>query len=47
MLDVSPAASLEIFYIYTREVVGLFIIPNAGVVRERVWEGPSHVDRRL
>ena len=44
MLDISPAASLEILYIDAREVVGLLFIPNEGVVRERVWKGPSHVD---
>ena len=47
MLDISPAASLKIFYIYAGKVVDPLVIPNAGVVRERLWEGPSHVNRGL
>ena len=47
MLDIRPMASLEVLNINTGEVVGPFFVPNAGVVRERIWEGPSHVNRGL
>ena len=47
MLDVLALAGLQILYIHTGEAVGLLLISNAGVVRERVGEGSGHVDRGL